>query len=266
MDMRAFIECRLRGGLGNQLFIVATGISQALRLSCELRVLPHKMFSGDTKRKIEIGFLDGVPGLRFAKRRLSFLRYTEDSFAYSPAIQSIVTGTLLDGYFQSWKYVGPALEVIRSKLVAASGLPPASDFISVHVRRGDYLNPRQQKFHGLLSGEYFVRSVRRLRSELGPLPVRIFSDSPADSVVLSRRIADAEVDSTPGDAASVLGAMSAGKAFVLSNSSFSWWAATLAKDRKPVVIAPKHWFKDPNIDASDLCPSSWHRQVDPAEP
>lgn len=223
------------------------------------------MSFGDTPRKIEIGFLDGVPGLRFATYRMALRRYTEDSFAYSSTIQSIKPGVLLDGYFQSWKYVGPALDVIRYKLVEASAQPPASGFICVHVRRGDYLNPRQQKFHGILSEDYFVQGVQNLRSELGPLPVRIFSDSPEHAVSLSRRVPDSEVDSTPGNAASVLRAMSAGKAFVLSNSSFSWWAATLAEEREPVVIAPTEWFKDPRVDTSDLCPPQWRRQRDPTE-
>jgi len=44
---------------------------------------------------------------------------------------------------------------------------------------------------------------------------------------------------------------------VLANSSFSWWGAWLNPNPDKIVIAPKKWFNDPSVDASDLIPESW---------
>ena len=47
------------------------------------------------------------------------------------------------------------------------------------------------------------------------------------------------------------------KHHIIANSSFSWWGAWLNPSESKIVIAPKEWFKKPEIDTSTIIPLNW---------
>jgi hypothetical protein len=51
--------------------------------------------------------------------------------------------------------------------------------------------------------------------------------------------------------------MSMGKAIIIGNSTFSFWAGQMA-DRAETIIAPLTWFKG-MADPDDLIPLNWTR-------
>ena len=63
-----------------------------------------------------------------------------------------------------------------------------------------------------------------------------------NSFLISEKSQDAEVD---------FFLMSKAKYFVISNSTFSWWAAFYSESKDKFIILPKNWFKkdliNPNL-------------------
>ena len=128
------------------------------------------------------------------------------------------------------------------------------EFISLHIRRGDYISQKKAaKFHGNLKNQYYINSVNYIRSNFENLPVYIFTDDPKwvsdnfqplinNSFLISEKSQDAEVD---------FFLMSKAKYFVISNSTFSWWAAFYSESKDKFIILPKNWFKkdfiNPNL-------------------
>lgn len=82
-----------------------------------------------------------------ADRRRPGLRRTS-AVAYDPAIEKINPGTMLVGYFQSPHYFDRVSDLLLKRLSARGHqLAP----LTLHLRRGDYLNAPTAKFHGITS-------------------------------------------------------------------------------------------------------------------
>jgi hypothetical protein len=52
--------------------------------------------------------------------------------------------------------------------------------------------------------------------------------------------------------------MRLGEAFVIPNSTFSWWAARLSESEQPPVAVPRKWFEFQE-NPIDLFPEEWLR-------
>lgn len=258
-----FIEITPQGGLGNQLFQLATGLAQARRLKTSLGILPLKNAAGNTPREMQLQDFQSIPGVYLATRRRSRRKFVEGSPFFDPRIEKIEPGTNLIGYFQSPKYfqrVEPEfLAVLRgsNQFQQGASLAGSREFIAIHFRRGDYLREPFKSFHGLLGTNYFLEGMRLIRTIAGELPAIVFSDSNSDAKLLSEQIENCVVwGENALSPLETVGVMAQAKALLLSNSSFSWWAGYLAADAN-VIIAPRPWMRGvPGIER-DLLPDDW---------
>lgn len=286
-DIRDGICAYLQGGFGNQLFILAAALQQSRRLGCPLYVDVSRFTARDplergyeTPREFELGVLPlpatiidrdspwlanspRRPGpLRRPGRRSAGLRvFREPRAGGAELIDSVRPGTTLFGYFQSPAYFDQVAGEIAglfddARLTEAErsfvGRAEADERLTAHLRRGDYLLPGVAAHHGIASAGYAIRGLRLLRRLTGIEEVRVFSDSP--EVVAEELGDDAHLDivdpASAGPVATVR-AMAAGRAMLMSNSSFSWWAAFLMRRRRPdaPLVAPRPWLaSDPSLD------------------
>lgn len=170
------------------------------------------------------------------------------------------------GYFQSYKYLdayreknsefnlalSESIEILEKfKHLAVEERP-----LLVHIRLTDY---RNEPNFGLLSSEYYSKSISRQLSTKRYEKIWLFSDEPKEALRyipkqyhgLIRNIST-EISGT----LETFAVMRLAHGFVLANSSFSWWAARSAICQSPIVIFPTPWFaRIP--DPIDLCPAEW---------
>ena len=291
------VTVQLVGGLGNQLFGYFAGRYVAKRLGAELLVDISQFDKGITahgssiesfvlserivnlKQETRFAILLTQNLLNFASSKVPAFTgaaelltriHTSRPIGIDPRISKIKPGMLMRGYYQSYVYVQDVVsestfdlvlsqpsEWFKSMVTDAARAKP----IMVHVRRGDYAKAENKDF-GMLDARYYENAVSRARKKLGDAhrPIWIFSDDiPLVRTELSELFSDASFVVPPDEsnAAESMILMSKGAANVISNSTFSWWAAIL--NSGSVVVAPSKWFKNMN-DPEGLIPPEWLTQ------
>jgi hypothetical protein len=287
------ITAYLQGGLGNQLFIYAAALEQARRLACPLYVdISHFIardpldFHTETPRKYELAGLN-LPGtvvgldspwfknspqrpraIRRLGRRSRRLRvHRQLGFGYSSSVNLIKPGTTMHGYFQAFKYFSGVSDELYELLLSAPLAAPEekklailreSRGINAHARRGDYVQSEVRDFHGMTTTRYFAEAFKVLGELVRPETIRIFSDSPDHVKSEFAAFSDIEfIDDSQLSSFGSLRALSTGEAMVMSNSSFSWWAAWLmTKQQSLPVVAPRPWQAN-GEGALDLLLPTW---------
>ena len=177
----------------------------------------------------------------------------------------------IEFYFGTWhslinkyKFLDKRKSLIfQTKFKLSNIYSSNEDFIALHVRRGDYISSRKTaRFHGNLEKSYFIKAVRYIRKKFGELPVLLFSDDYdwlntnlkeviPNSFVISSISTSAEED---------LFYMTNAKYFILSNSTFSWFAAFLSKKENKFIVLPKYWYNKVKI-SKDYIYKDWDYKI-----
>lgn len=129
--------------------------------------------------------------------------------------------------------------------------------IMLHIRLGDYL--LEEEF-GVPSLRYYQSALEQLREKSIARAVWIFSD---DIELAEKYLGKLTKDypmkffnQNDFTDAEIWDLMRNFSAYVLSNSTFVWWAAFLRRNQEAPVYAPKPWFRSIN-DPSNLLPPNW---------
>ena len=295
---------QLNGGLGNQMFQYAFGraISEKYQipfiLDCSilenhlqkvdytLRDFELDVFELNVKKATKQELIKYMPStLSKINHKLNkFLRaptlfknniVTEDQFNLKHKDVELYSNKLLFvGYWQSENYFKSIETIIRRDLTFSSKLSKKnfslktridkSNSVSIHIRRGDYVNnPNAFKTHGVCSVEYYRESIKEVKKKIVNPTFFIFSDD--FNWVRENKIIEDNyelVDWNQGKESYVdMEMMSYCKHNIIANSSFSWWGAWLNKNPSKIVIAPKQWFADnlKNANSQNLIPKQWFR-------
>ena len=133
--------------------------------------------------------------------------------------------------------------------------------ISIHIRRGDYVNDINAK---KILGDncnllYYQKAIEYIYSVITSPFFYIFSDEPEwvknNFSFLENSLI---IDWNKGkDSWQDMMLMSHCKHNIIANSSFSWWGAWLNNNNNKIVIAPKKWFN--TFEAPYIVPNEWIR-------
>lgn len=286
------IIVKLMCGLGNQLFQYAL----ARRLSL-LHNVPLKLdishFETNKLRKYSLNYFNiredfaeeneiaAIKGKRifnlkrFAEKLIPYYNRShvcEQKCGFDPNILKSQKNVYLEGYWQSELYFKEIEDIIRREFTfkneadavnkRITSLIDVINSVSLHIRRADYaLEPLTNQFHGTCSLAYYEQAADIIAQRFPSPHFFVFSDDilwVKSNLLLKYQMTFISHNNTFKDYDD-LRLMTHCKHHIIANSSFSWWGAWLSKNPDKMVIAPRKWFSDQNIDTKDLVPENWIR-------
>lgn len=174
---------------------------------------------------------------------------------------------LVTGRFQSEKYFYEIENQIRKELAIIKKLSPACEneikeiknckaAVAVHIRRGDYLDEAHRGLR-ICDERYYYKGIEEILKREPEAEFYIFSNSAQDICWIRKNYRfprGVSIHYRTGTAPALedFSVMLACRHFIISNSTFSWWAQYLAPGRgKKLVVAPHPWsamgFPDEDI-------------------
>lgn len=292
------ITVNVMGGLGNQLFMIFTGLAYGIQYNQKVVFPTHNCMGErgtywDTFFKDLAIFTTSHPSNISENERASFPKYAEPNYLYQPIPDFQGQNVCLFGYFQSSKYFEQFQSIIKRILhlydkqkeirenYASFFFPlgvenEEKEIVSIHFRMGDY--KQKPGHHPIMNYEYFEGSLAHIMDRRPNVARVLYFCEAEDNEYVKKQIdmlkakwPDIEfmkVDDQITDYNQLL-IMSCCHHNIISNSSFSWWGAYLNENPDKIVCYPSKWYgiSYSHLTTSDLCPDSWTKitseHVDP---
>jgi hypothetical protein len=252
------------GRLGNQMFQYAATKAQSLRLDTDCYLPDHTAIKQDgcfdlTNNKwiqYKLDLYDCFNITAPVLNRVEVNMYTESSFSYQSEILDIVDSTTIEGYFQSYKYFEDCSDTILQEFAfkneildkCALQISKYENPVAIHIRRGDQVaHPNMWN----VSLEYIQAALKQFSDD--QYTFLIFSD---DIEWCKQVFPDGVVFIEGNNQYNDLCLMSLCNHNIISNSSYSWWAAYLNQNKNKKIVAPSNWFI-PAKPLTDLYPNNW---------
>lgn len=194
-------------------------------------------------------------------------------FWFDEEVFKIKNNIFFDGYWQNHNYFKDIINDIRLEINNGydykndniSDLLNNKNTVAVHMRyphafvNGKMHKGTKEHFY-CLDFSFFIKAIHEMKA-LVPDPFFCFF---SDNVEWAKKKIDNAnlgikyefIDS--GNVISDFQLMRQCNHFVISNSTFSWWAAYLANRPNKQVISPKNWINEVDFEAMDFFPKDWH--------
>jgi len=259
------VICRLKGGLGNQLFQYACTLAVANQFDADMAFDASILTPQDAiGRKLEIKQIFGdkvaidqvhprMPTVQSENPVVFWQEVAEHFAGGSPVV-------VLDGYFQQEDFFMRVAAEVKSDLAEFRLtrmnnvlLPKQRSYtVGLHLRRHDY------QHLGLCVDSYYEEAIQWFsRKYAGDVQFYVFTDEPLYTTnLLSPLTGQAQIAIVnTGQHIEDFLLMSSCDHFVIANSTYSWWAAYLGETKHSIVFAPyAPWVVGSDIDP---LPARW---------
>lgn len=189
--------------------------------------------------------------------------------AYDTSLFNCTGDVYIDGLFINPRYfddinwelkkVFQFKPLLDEKNLSVASEIASSDSVSIHVRRGDFANPvATGNIYPVYGRDYYKKAIEIIQEKVFVPKFYIFSDDiewVSDNLdfIDNRVIVNHNsIDKGYAD----LWLMSICKHNIITNSTFSWWAAWLNDNPEKVVVCPEKWRND-TTDTSGMLVKDW---------
>ena len=157
---------------------------------------------------------------------------------------------VLEGYWACEGYWGDRIPELRKQLVFPESENPKNkkmlekiqntESVSIHIRRGDYLNPENKDVYGgICTEEYYEKAISYVEEKIENPHFYIFSDDAAYAKKTYTKDNYTVVDINHGrDSFYDMHLMGCCKHNICANSTFSFWGARLNENPEKLMIRP----------------------------
>ena len=267
--------------LGNQLFRYAALKSYSLRNKVPI-ILPP-----DTEHRLNNFKIEYLSKPLYWLNYSSDSNYVEKKFNFDSNFFSFHNRTEINGFFQTEKYFKDIRQILQTDLKLANCKKekkaieniklikqefPGKKIVSIHVRRGDYIpsskpysdgitdySPDRHLKHPLMTVDYFQSAAARFQNAV----FLIFSDTNQDIEWCKENLNIKNAVYIHNEDLIDFKMMQFSDHNIISNSSFSWWAAWLNDNDRKQIISPKKgsWFGEfySHYNMNDLIPEDWEQ-------
>lgn len=200
-------------------------------------------------------------------RLLSYFGLFYLDLGYFPFPKKIRYETVVSGNYESEKYfyeikdrlvkeIQP-IYPIQKKNLSLYRCINNSNSICVSIRRGDFVdNQNFSKVHKVCNKIYYEKAIEEISKKVIK-PVFFFFSDDIEWVKNNIRVKYPCFYEDGDDPVwEKLRLMYSCKHFIISNSSFSWWAQYLGRYKDKVVVAPSRWYND--SFQSSLFQTNWN--------
>ena len=275
------IIIKVWGGLGNQMFQVALGLSLT---SKGYMVKYDKNWLYQHKETIGENIIDEVFNIQIQEadeteissvkkestnliikggRKLGILKrhylFEPESYRgeYKSKIMKRSDNMYLEGYWQAEEYFKDIKEEIYNAYQWKRHISNESNdwynqiknekqSVSVHVRLGDYNKPENIKtIGGICNSTYYKKAFEYIEGKVNNPKYFLFSNEPEKAMeILGDRSCKIIDCNTSLNGWNDMFLMSVCSHNIIANSSFSWWGAYLNQFPQKIVIMPDQWTND----------------------
>jgi hypothetical protein len=276
------ISCSFFGGLGNNLFQLATVYNIHKKYGFDLKIpttvsrVGIEQFGQSNKLEFEDLFENIFQYDDNLVNTLTHYGHTDvhlKSYNYTPI--NVSDNTCYFGYFQSYKYFND-VDISKEFILKSDNISFLKEkydnifhkkTISLHFRLGgDRVTQHMQFFHKNLSLDFYKEALKIIDYNEDDYNILIFTDNVPICVTyyLNNLGFKKNIYIIDNNNNNVLDftLMSMCDINVVSNSTFSWWAAYMnQKQNKKIIVTEKEWFGPgyKHFDLTDTFPKEWIR-------
>lgn len=208
----------------------------------------------------------------FAKMNKNGLYLTFNTFGYMPVIRTKRKIKYIYGNFEHYKFFEDIIDELKSDFASCEKMPDKNEkmlsmiknteSVCVHIRRGDYLDPRWAMLN-VCTLDYYRNGMEHVYQQRRDAKFFVFSNTHDDIEWIKANYEfdpkyDIEYVDLGNSDYEEFELIRNCKHFIISNSTFSWWGACLSDCENKIVVLPEKWTTTVGEDCSGFYLPGWH--------